>query len=348
MAENGVSVQNKFMKVKDLDEGLEILRQLCSRGTIVPILALVSKDEFELSELVTCAKTLLGQKEVRLVPISPRNLLSGAPSATLFEPKIVYLLEVPVRQKGSDKELEQFLEKGADFELIIPTSALTPTLAKKIEAFGGEILEIQEAKPWESEGRTARYITNQCKKEGLSITRDALTTLARAYCKDRFVLKSELQKLFAYVSGKKEITLTDCKDIVTLAAQAAPWLLCQAAVEGKTAEALRIAHDAFSQDMHPLTLQRYVRGELARYFLVASYMAKKVPEIDLQCYLPQLRGKTLETACRLVWGRPLSLFQEALIAVDDLEVELKNSQIDETLAFERLLYRLCSTFCRTS
>ena len=317
------------------------------RNGLPPVICLLSKDEFELKEafsslLVRLSKILgVEKKNLPLKQVTGSNLRDEFGSMSLFSPFSLLYLPSSEELKADDLDpVEEYLcTAQAGSLLLITGTSLTSALCKKIEA-GGLLCEVADAKPWEKQGKVQDWVMASIAKEGKTIQREAAFLLAKEFTDDRFTLKEELHKLVTYTQEKKEITLADVQAICTLSNKSVLWQLSEVILQRNKPQAIQILHGLPDGDLHPLQILRYLRNQVRNALEISALHDEKVPPDEIMKRFPTMKGKTFDKNYELATGYGTRGLTKALLAIDKLEVDLKNSAQDEQLALEMLILSL--------
>jgi DNA polymerase III subunit delta len=304
-------------------------------------------DSFEKEEASSYYIDYLKSQEYEVRRVAISELQEATMPLFSFEKKLCFFVDIDEKlNKDEAGIVEESLKDSS--HLIFIASVAPVASAKEIEKRGGFYAELPPGKPWEQEGRMGGWILWRLRKSGKSIEPLALKLLSRTLAPHSNVAKEEIEKLLIYTIDKEKIGLADVMAIVTIEERSVVWQLGEAILLHNVEEALRIVHDALAHDAHPLQLLRLVRNTIHSCLFVATLKEKNASFEEIASTLPSIRPKTLEKydACCNEYGR--AGLEAALCAVDALEMELKNSTVDEELALEKLVIHLCCTSCLTS
>jgi len=276
-------------------------------------LAIISSDEFERQEALERLEMLmrLPRKKVAI-----SELLQELNATSFFDEERLLHIELEGRLKAKDQEiLEQALFRVHGNILLLSGSTLPKGLECEL------VLEIPEAKPWEKQDIVYRWLQEYLTREKRAMQPKAVQLLAKEFQHSRLLLRQELQKLFLYTVDKKEITQQDVEAICVMEAKPLVWHLSDALLQKNAPLALQYVAELQEGDVHPLQLVRLFRGQFHE-----ALAGGVKPKHKQAAQLFGLQG-----------------LQEALLRIDDLEVRLKNSDVDEQLQLELLVIQLCST-----
>jgi DNA polymerase III subunit delta len=301
------------------------------------ILLIQSKDAFELKETLHLLLDRLKKPFKRVGIEDIEALLQEMSSLSLFAPQDeLIVIENIERLKTLNDE---FYQKRPGRCLILTSLGVLPATLKKIDAVG-LVLDIPEVKAWEKQSKLQDWILLFCSKQGKRIQRDAAALLAKEYVTDRFTLEQELEKLFAYVIDKNDITLKDVQDISCISDKSNLWQLHETILQKNATEALKILHGLDLNDLHPLQIIRNLRNQFQQAVELSVLHDARVNFEEIGARFPQLKGKFLEKKLSAATNYGTFFLKKALVQCDKVEVDLKNSTQDEELALEKLVITL--------
>ena len=123
-----------------------------------------------------------------------------------------------------------------------PGFDLRRTAAKAIKKAGARVESFSMSRPGDrnaAENRRAD-IVETCRTAGKRIAADAIGYLVEVVGGDSGTLRNELRKLFCFVGDKAEITLDDCRAIVSRTPDTVSWEYTAAIHSGNVGQALRL------------------------------------------------------------------------------------------------------------
>ena len=142
--------------------------------------------------------------------------------------------------------VSEFLASPLPPELAVvidgPGFDLRRSAAKAIKKAGARVESFSTSRPGDrnaSENRRAD-IVESCRTAGKRIAADATSYLVEVIGGDSGVLRNELRKLFCYVGDKPEITLADCREIISRTPETVSWEYTTAIHSGNVGQALRL------------------------------------------------------------------------------------------------------------
>ena len=326
----------------------------CTKSTLSPLFCLLIKDEFEQKEalhfLLQRLKAILGETCPQLKRVTPEELAEHKASFSLFSSHSLLHIQHTQDLNAAELQLleEQLTHLNNTCILILTGKDLPTALCKKIEAMtAGVIVEIGDVKPWEKQSKVEEWIKSYAVRWKRTVQKEALQLLAKEFQDDRFALKEELDKLFTYTADKSDapITVNDVRAIVCLSNKAIIWQLSDALLTKDKRLALAIVHslqegDGGGGEFHPLQILRYLRNQVHSVLEISSLVDDQVAPDVIMKRFPTMKGKSFEKNIEFARRYGTNDLIRALIAIDTLEVDLKNSAKDEHLALEMLIVSL--------
>ncbi|HXF29240.1 MAG TPA: hypothetical protein VN457_05270 [Chlamydiales bacterium] len=289
------------------------------RARSVPqLVAVISADSYDLEE---AALKLGAQKKTSI-----ENLLQELSSSSLFDADARYHLALHDKITAKEEELlEKCFQRPFSNPLLITSKKALPDVVSSVFEMKGALVQIAAPKPWEEKAKTEEWISNFAKAEKKSIQKEAVSLLGRECATSRQQLLQELKKLFLYTSAKNEVTLDDVLAIVTIESKPLLWDLGDALLEKNVAKAIEITTTG---DFSVFQVLRYIRNQFHEALKMGLGTSEKAGKV----------GDKFRKAASLFGAKGL---QDALVAIDSLEVELKNVVRDEVLALEMLMITIC-------
>lgn len=327
----------KFTNLHDLEKYI-------SSNPLPQVILLQSKDSFELKEnlkyLLERIKKNFPQGTFSLKKITQETkegIRGELFASSLFGGSDeVMLIENIDRLKGI---LDDDIFQSSAKLVILTAAAAGAPFCKKIDSHG-VILDIPEIKAWEKQGKVQDWVMAYCAKEKRAIQREAAFLLAKEFTDDRFSIENELQKLFIYTEGKREIQEPDVRALLEIHDKGNLWLLHEAILQKKAADAMGLLHGLEDPDLHPLQIVRSLRSQFHQSLKLQTLSSTGANIDEIAYAFPQLKGKFLEKKLSLARGYGTLQLKKALVACDQVEVELKNSPHSEGLVLEKFIISL--------
>ena len=312
---------------------------------------IICKDEYQRRKAVDpLVTTFLPKKDgLKIHDGSDLNmnvLMDDLSTPSFFSPRIVVL--VNYADKLSVKEHESIIQyignPNPKAVLIFSAEAINHNLKfyKQLEK-NGIVLEIASAdKPWEKEKLMTEWVIQEVNAQSKHIDMLSSQQLVQQVGTDASTLHQEIEKLICYVGDRKEITTKDVKAICGTTNQETIWQLNDAILRGDVSSSLRISKGLMSDGLVLLVLLRQIRTQFINGYQITSVMSSGGGAAEVSQVLPQLRGGILTRQMTSAQAYGLANFKKGLIAIDDTEVEAKNSSAEGyDLLSERLIIKLC-------
>ncbi|GAB4238401.1 MAG: hypothetical protein Tsb0021_18140 [Chlamydiales bacterium] len=216
----------------------------------------------------------------------------------------------------------------------------TTTLYKSVQKCG-VILDLkQTTKPWEVEKQLAEWVREVLTAEKVRISSDAIAFLL-AYCgADKSHLRHEIDKLITYVDERNEITMQDISALCAKIDKETLWQLLDAIVARHAGGALKALHSLLTQQEETIGILRQLRSHMQKGLHLCSLLKQGADSQQITNTYPYMKGTILKKNIQQCNGYGLQSFQEALIAIDATETELKNSSLNSTVLIEQLIFKL--------
>lgn len=304
------------------------------KGAVDAILqALLPEDK----ERQLCLKVFDGQQlDIK------EALLELEMASFLVTKNVVWIQHVDKLKKSALEALESYIiHPHHSSYLILTASALQKNTAfyKKIEK-EGVILELLEGKPWEKEKKLVEWVGQQATLLRKLISYQASQTIVKQTGLDHALLQQEWEKLLTYVGDKKEITLQDVMDICTVSSIETIWQLGESIFRRDIATAMHIGRALLLGGHAFLSLIRQIRTQFQTEYQICTLLAQGGQAAAVSQEFPYMKGQILERHMQFAREYGAESFKQGLLAIDAIDIQAKNSQIDETLLMELLIIKL--------
>ncbi|WP_068466551.1 DNA polymerase III subunit delta [Candidatus Protochlamydia phocaeensis] len=275
--------------------------------------------------------------------LGTEELLIELYSKNFFADKRV--LYIQQAEKLKKPVLEQ-LEKGLShldrsLYFILSASSLSKqTSFYKAAEKEGVILELGEIKPWEKEKRLVEWVSKQAISGRKLMAYPVCQALVKYAGLDSALLGQELEKLFCYVGDRKEITLQDVSRICTPQSSDTIWQLGESLFRRDSASAVRIVQALLAEGQALLPLLRQIRTQFQTDYQICLLINQGKQASDIAHEFPYMKGTILDRHLFFAQQYGLAAFKQGLLAIDAMEMRVKNSQADEGLLAELLVTQL--------
>lgn len=305
-----------------------------------------TKEAFDL-----LAKSLLPNEKDRFLclsvfdgsQISKEVLLSDLESLSFFvQKRVIAIQQADKLKKEITEGLEHyFTHPNPNCYIILLAQAIAKNTSfyKKFEKIG-VILELAEPKPWEKEKRLIEWLNKQIAAVRKLMAYPVCQSLVKASGMDHGILKQELEKLLCYVGEKKEITGADVAAICTNINAETVWQLGEALFCHDRHAALRIGRGLLEEGTALLPLLRQIRSQFQTEYQICTLIAQGAKSEDITQDFPYMKGQILERHMHLAQQYGQERFKQGLLAIDAMELQAKNSQLDEAFLLDLLIIKL--------
>lgn len=315
---------------------------------------LLCKDDAEAKEaLDLCLRHLLpNNRDLSLFSFEASNLsygdlLTELHSNSFFSDKRVLLIQQAEKLKKDVQESlgEYFgnIKPNAPVHLLLTSTSLakSTTFYKQIEK-AGIVLDIPEAKSWEKEKRLVDWVSKQAAGQRKIMSHQACQFLVKQIGCDQATLIKEFEKLLCYVGERPEIGIQDVSAICSVLNMETVWQLGEAIFNFNTPNALHIVHDLIIDGNALLPLLRQIRSQFQTGYQIATIMAKGGQPSDIVKEYPYMKGGILDRNIHTSQHYGMERYKKGLLALDDAEMQTKNSVMEESLLAELLIIKLCT------
>lgn len=317
-----------------------------------PLYFILGSDHCECQEAIDLLVGVLlpspGQKEFSLTRLDgsrldEQELGNALHSYSLFsKTQVIWIQYADKLKKGIQESLiAYFSHPSRDQTLILSASSwLKNTTFYKTAEKEGVILDFAELKPWEKEKQLTEWVNKKATAERKSISYPVCQYLVKRVGNDLASLSQEMEKLICFVGDRKEITQHDIEQLCHCNYSETIWQLGEAIFQKNAATALPIVHSLLGEGQPLLVLLRQIRTQFQTEFQIALLLAQGKQGNDITAEFPYLKGQILERHMRQAKQYGLEAFKNGLIAIDEAELRVKNSDIDDKMIAELLMIRL--------
>ncbi len=245
-------------------------------------------------------------------------------------------------KKNVQEALEVYIarpQKG--HYLILEASDLSKSSSfYKVIEKEGVVLEPAELKSWEKEKSLMEWIARQATVEHKSISNDACQSLVKYAGADSSLLTQELNKLLCYVGDRKEVTLDDVGAVCTDLNAESVWQLGEVIFQFDAGSAIRIFHRILSDSNALLPLLRQIRNQFQTGYQISMILQQGGGASEVMQEFSYMKGRILERNVSIARQYGVEKYKKGLLAIDEAEMQAKNSQMEDSLIGELLLIKL--------
>lgn len=274
---------------------------------------------------------------------SVENVLNELKSISFFSKKRVIVVQnTDSYDKASTLKLEAYCNApNRSVCLVVSASTLNraTTFYKTLEK-QGIVLDVPEEKPWEKEKSVADWLNREAIKQGKQLASNVCQILIKQLGTDQMLLSAELAKLICYVGDRKAITENDVHAISSVTNQENGWQLGEAIFRRDASTALRISKGLLIDGLALIALLRQIRSQFQSSFQVCSILAQGGTSADVVKEFPYMRGSILDRNIQQAQSYGMHRFKQGMLAIDETEIQAKNSAIDAEFLAEKLIIKL--------
>lgn len=260
----------------------------------------------------------------------------------LTDKRVIWIQQADKLKKELTEVIEHYLDHpNPSLYLLLTASTLTKTthFYKKIEKTG-VVLEFAELKPWEKEKKLIEWVSKQSTLARKVIPYQVCQYLVKHSHCDQGLVKQELEKLLCFVGEKKEITLQEVMAICTNTQVETIWLLGEAIFRRDPSTAIQIARGLLESGQSFFPLVRNLRTQVQTHYQICTLLALGKQASDVTQEFPYMKGQILERHLQFARQHGLEKFRTSLLTIDAIELQAKNSQVDEIFLLDLLIAKL--------
>lgn len=210
---------------------------------------------------------------------------------------------------------------------------------KKAEKVG-VVLDIPEEKPWEREKNVAEWLRTEAIAQKKQMSSTTCQTMVKQLGTDQTLLHGELQKLVCYVGDRPTIEEKDIAAICTTVNLDNAWQLGEAIFNRHAAIALRITKGLLADGTALIALLRQIRSQFQTEYQVCTILAQGGTPADISQEFPYMRGSILDRHVKQAQTYGMNNFKKGLLAIDEAELQAKNSSVDPEFLADMLIVKL--------
>lgn len=256
--------------------------------------------------------------------------------------KLVVVFNADAYNKDATAKLEAYFaspNRAACLALAASTINRATNFYKKAEKVG-VILDVAEEKPWEREKSVAEWLRGEVARQGKQIAHTTCQLLVKQLGTDQTLLHSELQKLICYVGERPQIEERDVSAICGSINNETGWQLGEAIFRHDAAAALRISKALLTDGVAIIALLRQIRSQFQTQYQIAGILAGGGGGAEVSQQFPYMKGTILERNLRQAQSYGMARFKKGLLAIDEAELQAKNSSADPEFLADLLIIKI--------
>lgn len=274
------------------------------------------------------------------------DILTELNSPSFFSAtRAVWIQQADKLKKSVQEALESYMAhplRSMYLILTAPTLAKNSTFYKAAEK-NGIVLDLPELKAWEKEKRLIEWVSKQASTARKVMAHPACQHFVKQIGGDQNLIASEFEKLLCFIGDKKEITIQDISTICSSLPTETIWQLGESIFRRDTQNALRTARLLLSENGSSLLpFLRQLRSQFQTGYQISQILARGGNASEVSQEYPYMKGQILDRNIQMAQHYGVSRYKRGLLAIDDTELQVKNSQIEEDLLAELLIIKLTS------
>lgn len=336
----------KFDNFKAFEKHLEG----ASPNHFAQVYLIMGKEPFDCKEALNLLLSYLFPKQRELAlyhveggSINPEHLITELNSSSFLAPKRGFVIHQADKiKKPIQEELENYILNPVPSHFLIlaaSTLAKNSSFYKKIEK-EGIVVEFAEVKSWEKEKRLVEWVSKKATASRKNMSHQASQFFVKQIGTDQEVLAQEFEKLLCYLGERSEITVQDIGRICSNLSVDTIWQLGESIFRCETSSALKTCRGLLDEGNALLPLLRQIRSQFQTGYTISTILSNNGSGEDVAKIFPYMKGQILERNMQQARSYGSSKYKKGLLLLDDAEMQIKNSQIEETLLAELLIIKL--------
>lgn len=188
---------------------------------------------------------------------------------------------------------------------------------------------------------TPRWLRDELKNRGVSISPGALEYLAHTAGNDFTVLAGEMDKISLYAEPGQEIGLDDVRGLVSPSSQSGVFDLVNALCERKHQQAFIVLERLLDQGEPGMKLISMLGGHFRMLIQIRSLLDEGVPQRQLSSHMPDKNPWQITKNVGAAQSFSMGELKNAYSWVLDSDIAIKTGHFDEQTAIELLCSRIC-------
>lgn len=271
------------------------------------------------------------------------ELLHELNALTMFSDKrVIVINDIDKLPKSNLEKIENYFSRpNSALYLVVSAAAINhaTNFYKKAEKLG-VVLDLPEEKPWEKEKSMKEWVISKAASMNKKIDGHSAQYLLKQIGTDQATVFQELEKLFCYIGERSDITQSDISAICNSVNVENIWQLGEAIFRRDPQTALRISKATLEEGVPLFSLVRQIRYQVQTGYQICSILANGGSGVEVSQLFPNLRGQILERNIDCARSYGMENFKNAMIKIDETELQAKNSMVDHDFLIELLIVKL--------
>lgn len=294
-------------------------------------LGIYDLEEVAIQEVIHDAETYPFLGERKLIFAINADFLLAKPSKTEVEhypEALISYLDNPAPYS--------ILVVIAPYEKVDERKKVVKQMKKKAKAVACE-----PVKEWNIQ----QVITSIAKKHGVHISKNVIDYFVEKIGTNLMLIHSEMEKLALYVGEGNTIRLEDAEIMLSNQENSSALKLVDAIIAEDLAKAIEVTRDLQKLKEDAIALLALIASQFRTLLQVKILRQKGYNQKQMANHL-KIHPYVAKLAINRQAKFEMRELQEALLVLSETDSQIKNGQMDKTLAFELLLYRLITNRSR--
>ena len=303
---------------------------------------LLSQEDFVFKEGLKHLVSVFDQADLVTLQGSVPGLFIELSSMTLFQKRKLIVVDEAesISKKEQERVIEWIKKPQRDCILALVSAGLrrNSVLYKAVEKYG-VVLDVPEAKPWQKEKEAVAFVLEQAHLLKKKIEERAALLLVEFIGSDKRALCNELEKLALYVD-QRVIESADVIVLCQLVPKENVFKLAEALFfrDGKRAVSLLLSLQ--KEGIQPMNILRLIRQQF-EVDLQVALLCKQSREEEISTLYPYIKGFILQQHKKQAENYGIASFKKGLVAIDEMEICLKNITVEPNILMAALIGKLC-------
>ncbi len=315
---------------------------------VASLYLVITKDEFEKETMMRGALSLLKKRGANTKiydaeSLELRTLTEDLESLSLFSEKSVIAIRRGENLKKTifDRLTDYLSRPNETVTLLIFAEQINKSTSfYKTVNKEAVILELPEVKAWKKGELVIQWLQSLFVSENKRCDYEALCYLTEHTGDEKAKLYQEVQKLLCYIGDRAHITVADVVAICSDTHLDNAWKLGDAILEKDPKGAIKVAKALLTDGYYILQLVAQMRSQIHNAFRIFSIFGESHSVQAVKKVFPYMTERMIERKVRIAANYGDIRFREALISLEELERNAKQSNLDPEFLLEKFLINI--------
>ncbi len=190
-----------------------------------------------------------------------------------------------------------------------------------------------------SEVEMRGWLKRQCSLMNVEIEDHAVELFFNRVGSNMVYAKNELDKVLNYIGDRKNITLRDISLVVSKSLETNVYALMSAIMTKDKNKIVEVYEELIKSGKDPILLMNLIAKSMREMYLTASMLQANYKQADIAAKMGVSPGRAyyLVKDARTF---PLEVIEEKIIALGELDYQIKTGQMDKTTGLEMFLFTM--------